>query len=182
MNDSQISVRYAKALFLSAKEENVLEEVLRDMKLIRSSVEVKGFKEYIESPVARLSSKQKLIHDVYGTLISELSLRFYDLILTNKRENHLMDIIRNFISLYREEKGIKSAKLKLPFQISEDSRKKFLDLLGNIYKTHIEMEEELNPDLIGGFILTVEDQQFDASIKTSLAKIKKNLLQTAIEN
>lgn len=182
MNDSQISVRYAKALLHSAKEEKVLEEVMRDMKLIRSSAEVKGFKEYIESPVAKTSSKRKLISDVYGDLISDLSLKFYNLVLTNKRENYLTDIIRNFISLYREEKGIKSANLKVPFQVSDDNREKFLTLLENIYKTKIEMEEEIDSELIGGFILTVEDEQFDASIKTSLVKIKKNLLQTAIEN
>ena len=182
MNESQISVRYAKALFLSAKEEKVLEDVLKDMKLILSSSKLEGFEEYMESPVAKTSAKKELIKNVYGDHISELSLKFYDLILSNKRENYLSDIIRNFISLYREEKGIKSASLKIPFQVSDKNRKKFISLLENTYKSKIEMEEKLDTELIGGFILTVEDEQFDASIKTGLAKIKKHLLRTPIKN
>lgn len=182
MNDSKISVRYAKALFLSAKEENLLENVLEDMKLIRASSEVNGFKEYIESPVAKTSSKKALIKNVYGDLISDLSFNFYHLLLTKKRESYLYDIIRNYIFLYRKEKGIKSASLKTPFRIPDENRKKFLSLLENLYKAHIDIEEKIDPELIGGFILTVEDKQFDASIKTSLKKIKKQLLRTAIKN
>ncbi len=182
MNDSKISVRYAKALFLSGKEENLLEVVLKDMKLIQSTSGVKGFKEYIESPVIKTSTKKALIKKVFSENISELSMRFYNLVLTNRRETYLEGIIRNFIALYREDKGIKSANLKVPFHISENNRKKFISLLEDTYRSKIEMVEQVDAELIGGFILKVEDEQYDASVKSGLAKIKKKLLETPIEN
>jgi F-type H+-transporting ATPase subunit delta len=182
MNESKISVRYAKALFLSAQENNQLDEVLKDMKLIDSTAGVNGFENYLVSPVIKTSAKKALIETVFKASVSELSMNFFYLILTNKRENYLRDIIRNFIDLYRENKGIKSANLRVPFKINEENKEKFHTLLENAFKSRVEMEEQLDPELIGGFILTVEDQQFDASVKTQLSKIKKKLLETAIEN
>ena len=182
MNESKISVRYAKALFSSALEDQILEEVMEDIKLVQSSLEIKGFKEYLESPVIKTSSKSELVRKVFKERISGLSMNFFELLLSKNREDYLGSIIRNFISLYREEKGIKSASLKIPFQVSDKNRKKFISLLENTYKSKIEMEEKLDTELIGGFILTVEDEQFDASIKTGLAKIKKHLLRTPIKN
>jgi len=182
MNESKISVRYAKALFSSALEDQILEEVMEDIKLVQSSLEIKGFKEYLESPVIKTSSKSELVRKVFKERISGLSMNFFELLLSKNREDYLGSIIRNFISLYREEKGIKSASLTLAFNVSEDNRKKFIKLLEDTFKSKIEMQESVDPELIGGFILKVEDEQFDASVKTHLAKIRKKLLETAIEN
>jgi F-type H+-transporting ATPase subunit delta len=39
------------------------------------------------------------------------------------------------------------------------------------------LEEKVNPDLIGGFILTLGDRQFDTSISSTLSKLKKEFEQ-----
>lgn len=182
MNESKISVRYAKALLSSALENEMLEEVMEDLKLVQSSLEVKGFKEYMESPVIKSSVKLELVRKVYRDRISWLSMNFFELLLNNNREDYLGNMIRNFNSLYRKVKGIKAARLTVALDVSEDNRKRFLKLLKDTFKSEIEMQEHVDPELIGGFILKVEDEQFDASVKTHLAKIKKKLLETAIEN
>lgn len=181
MNQSKISVRYAKALFLSAKEENLLDTVHENLRLIVTSFSLKGFKEFIESPVVKISDKKKVFWEVYGEMIHELTHDFIQLVLTNKREKNLEGMIRYFISLYLEQQGIMRADLKVPFSVSEEYKKKFIDLLENTFQAKIEMQETVDTELIGGFILKVDDQQYDASVKTSLSKIKKRLLKTAIE-
>jgi len=76
MNNSKISVRYAKAFFLAAKEEKVLEKVLGDMKLIRGSYSTPGFKEFLESPVIKTSETRKLIKNVFEKNLENLTLNF----------------------------------------------------------------------------------------------------------
>ena len=39
----------------------------------------------------------------------------------------------------------------------------------------IELQEQVREELIGGFVLRVEDKQLDASVKGKLARIKKEL-------
>jgi F-type H+-transporting ATPase subunit delta len=180
MNESKISVRYAKAFFLSAKEENVLEEVVENVKLLQASLEVSGFREFLESPVIKTSEKRNLIKTVFEKDFHNLTSGFFNLILKNKREAYLKDILRNFIDLYKDEQGIKQARLTIPSHVSDEYNKKFITLLEEAFKVKIELEEVIDQDLIGGFILKVEDQQFDASVRTQLKRIKKKLLETSI--
>jgi F-type H+-transporting ATPase subunit delta len=182
MNESKISVRYAKALYLSASEEKVQNEVLEDLKLIEVSLEIGGFKEFLESPVIKASDKKKVVTITFDSRIQKLSLNFFYLILSNNREKYLKAIIRNYIDLYKEDRGIKQAKLTLPFPVSGDYHKKFTSILEKSFMKTIELEEVIDPEIIGGFILRVEDQQFDASVKTQLKGIKKELLETRIVN
>jgi len=65
MNDSKISVRYAKAFFLLAREKDILEEVKNDMVLIQTICNsVPEFNLIVESPVIQTSDKQKLIFEI----------------------------------------------------------------------------------------------------------------------
>jgi F-type H+-transporting ATPase subunit delta len=182
MNDSKISVRYAKAYFEAAVEDKIIEKVIKDIKLFQASLGLKGFTEFLESPVIKVSEKRKVVAAVFEKNVERLSFDFLNLIITNKRENYLPHIIRNFIDLYKKNQGIKHATLSIPFDIPDDYHKKFIALLEEAFKVKIELEEVIDPDLIGGFILKVEDQQFDASVRTELNKIKKRLLETAIVN
>ena len=60
-------------------------------------------------------------------------------------------------------------------RLSDGSRKEIIEMVKNSFDAEIELEEEINKDLIGGFILRVEDKQLDASVKGKLNKIKKEL-------
>lgn len=181
MNDSKISVRYAKALFLTAKDAGILVEVSKDMTLFEASLETERFRDILESPVIKTSQKIQLVKNVFEKSIQTLSMDFLILVLRNKRETYMPGIIRYYSRLFKEEQGVKSAELIVPSRISDQHRKKFMELLKKVYSSEIDMKDKIDPDLIGGFILKVEDEQFDASVSTSLSRIKKNLLETTIE-
>lgn len=181
MNDSKISVRYAKALYQSALEGSLLKEVMNDVLLIERAWETAGFLEMLYSPVVTTSSKKKVVSSVFKENISQLSYDFMMLLLSNKRETFLEAIFRNFKALYKEHEGIKSAEITLSSAIDESIKKKFLALLEKTFDSKIELTEQMKPEIIGGFILKVEDQQYDASVSSGLKKIKKRLLETSIE-
>ena len=181
MNDSKISVRYAKALFQTALEEKLTEEVMKDMKLLDGSLKTPGFSEILGSPVIKTSQKKELVTKVFKPEVTSLTYDFLNLVLENKRELFLEAIIRNFSKTYREMKGVKRAEIILASEINVSTRKQFIEILEKTFKSGIELEELIRPDIIGGFILKVEDEQYNASIVSSLAKMRKKLLQTSIE-
>jgi len=182
MNTSKISVRYAKALFLTAREENLLDGVHEDMMLMDTAYDIEGFKSFLESPVIKVSDKKELVSSVFGTSITELTARFIDLIIDNKRETFLKGIIRNYKTLYNQEKGINESILIVPEKVTEKEQQKYSELLEKLFNTRVKLEQVIKPELIGGFILRIGDQQFDASVKTSLTRIKKDLLENVIVN
>lgn len=179
MNESKISVRYAKALFQAALEEKIADSIMTDLKKVGAVASSPEFREMLSSPVVKTSGKKKVFNELFSAEIKPLSMKFLNMVLDNKRETSLEGIIRYFTRLYKEQKGILSAGLITPMPLSAEFRNKLRELLKKLYQSDIELEERIKPELIGGFILKVEDEQFDASVSTALTRIEKDLLKQA---
>jgi len=176
MNDSSIAVRYAKALYASARELKLTEQVLNDLKYIDKLLkEAPDFSEFIQSPVVQVSEKLTIINDVFKNHCQELSFSFLELITRNKRESYLAAMIRKYFHLYRKDQGIISARLTTVTESKIENLKKIKDLLKQKYKAEVELEEQQDQDLIGGFVLRIDDEQLDLSIASQLKKIKREL-------
>jgi len=181
MNESQISVRYAKALFRSASENQILEKVYKDMDLLSETCRMKDFQYMLAVPVLQASQKSKLVHSIFEKYLSGISIAMIDLAIINRREIYLPGIARNFGDLYREARGIRKASLVTAQPVDESSLKGIRELIAKTFAADIELSSAVDGRVIGGFVLTVEDRQYDASVAANLEKIKKQLLQTSIE-
>lgn len=182
MNESQISVRYAKALFMSASEKKNLDQVFRDMELLTEACKMEEFQYILVLPTLQVSQKSRAINTVFKASMSDTSLALIDLVIKNKREVYLPGIARNLMDLYRKAKGIRNAKLLTAHAVDEETLRGIKELIAETYDADVELNTSVDEDLIGGFVLTVEDLQYDASVATSLKKLKKQLLETSIEN
>ncbi len=177
MNYSAIAVRYSKALFSLATDKGKLKEVQKDVVLIKSVCETEAdFKNFLDFPVIKVSKKISVFSEIFGDKIDPLTMEFLKLIVNNKREPYLLSICFAFLHLYKEEQGIKTLHFTSAEKIDENVKAKIINIVKNHYKAEIELEEKTNKDLIGGFILRVNDEQFDASVATHLKRIEKELI------
>lgn len=177
MNESKISVRYAKALFALAKESGSLDRLNTDVELLYQCIrEIPELKQVIYSPVIRTSVKIQLFKDMFSTSFDLLTSSFINLVLEHKREEYLEGISRYFLTLVKKEKGIQPAELLTAVKLDESLRQSILKLITKkIGASGIELQESTDKRLIGGFILRIGDQQIDASISTQLKRIQKEL-------
>lgn len=176
MNESKITVRYAKALFALAKEQNSLDAMKLDMSLLYQCIgEIPELQYVIQSPVIKVSEKIKLFQETFKTSFSPLTLQFIQLVLQSRREEHLRDISRYALDLLKTENGIKLAELYTATPLSESLRKSIVQFIEKKFNTQVEVTETVDEKLIGGFILRIGDQQIDASISSKLAQIKQSL-------
>jgi F-type H+-transporting ATPase subunit delta len=176
MKAGRIAVRYAKALFLSAKEQGLLDEVRKDMELVLATVtgidEVKGL---LESPVVETRKKTDILVSLFHGRVIDLSLDFVRMVTANGREEYFDAMSRHYIKLYKEEKGIRIAHIETARPLTKDMREALISIIRVAFKADIELDQEVNQDIIGGFVLRVEDKQLDSSVKGKLARIKKEL-------
>jgi len=107
--------------------------------------------------------------------VNPLTLNFINLIIRNRREFLLADVARDFIGLYEKSKGIKRAHVVSATGMDVASKQQFQQQLNELFKADVQMTDETNPGLIGGFILRVEDQQYDASLSSALDRMRKTL-------
>jgi F-type H+-transporting ATPase subunit delta len=180
MNDSKISVRYSRALFQSALEKKSLDKVYQDMIFISEICKVPEAKELLKSPIIIASKKTSIFHNLLGEHVEKITLSLVDLIVKNGREGFLPDIARNFIHETMKYRGITKSVLTTAIKVDEMVKDQISQLISGVFKTKVELEEIIDTDIIGGFILRVDDNYIDASIRNKLSKIKKELTRGSV--
>jgi F-type H+-transporting ATPase subunit delta len=174
----RIAVRYARALFLTAREQGVLDAVKTDMELILAAItDMADVRYLLESPVVEASKKTTILVSIFEGRVSDLALDFVRLITGNGREEYLDAVCRHYIQLYKAEKGIKIARLETARPLTKELRREMISIITAAFNAQIELAEEVKKDLIGGFVLRVEDKRLDSSVRGKLEKIKKQLQQ-----
>jgi F-type H+-transporting ATPase subunit delta len=175
MNESKISVRYSRALFESAVEKNILDKVNQDMLFISEVCKIPETKDLFHSPVIVPSRKMDILHKMFSGNIEKITLSLLDLVVKNGRESFIPAIARVFIHETMKYKGITKSVLTTAVKVDPKVKMQITDMISEVFKTKVEWEENINTDIIGGFILRVDDNYIDASIRNKLRKISKEL-------
>jgi len=175
MNDSKISVRYAHALFRSALEQKMLDKVLSDMILISEICNVPEFKELLGSPIVIPSKKKTILHRTFGKNLEDITFSLIDMVVRNGRETFLPAIAREFMRETKVHNGITESVLITAVKADAAILKQISDLVSDTYKTKVELRAVVDKDIIGGFILRIEDDYIDSSVRNKLRKIEKEL-------
>jgi F-type H+-transporting ATPase subunit delta len=177
MNESKISVRYAKALFALVREDNSFESLRKDMELLHQCIrEIPELQYVIQSPIIKTSEKIRIFEQALKSSISELTFSFIKLVLQNRREEYLDGISRYFLDLIKTEQGIQPASIVTAIPLSDALRKSVVNMISKKYDARAELHEQVDPNIIGGYVLRVGDQQIDASISNILSRIKRELI------
>jgi len=177
MNDSKISVRYAKALFELARETDSLPGVEADMRLILELGSTPDFRTLIENPVIPPSKKLAIFTAAFGGRLQTLTMALAGQVIKNTREQFLPSIARNFIEMSVREQGITEVTLTTAVKASDEIRKSISELVARTFNTIVSLEEVVDSDLIGGFILRIDDNLIDASVRNRLRKIEKAMTE-----
>jgi F-type H+-transporting ATPase subunit delta len=175
MPNPRLAFRYAKSLIDLALERGELERVYADMKWLNSVCKSnRDFVNVLKSPVINSDTKRKIVEAVVKSNVSEMTNGFNSLLVAKGRENFLPEIVEAFIAAYKEYKHIKIVKLTSATPLSDPIRNAIVEQVKKSagFET-IELEEKVDPSIIGGFVLQIGDKLVDASIAYDLRSIAK---------
>lgn len=175
MPNPRVASRYAKSLLDLAIEKGQLETVYSDMQYLqRLTKESREFLNLLRSPVVKSEIKLKALEAVTAGKISDLTAAFVRLMTTKNRENLLPEIITAFISQYKDYKGIRVVQLTTAVPVSNAVKSSIIEQVKKATNMEkLELQEVVNPDIIGGFILQTGDQLVDASIAYYLKQVSR---------
>jgi len=178
MSDAKISKRYAKALFEFAQEQKSLETIKSDMDYLYQLCEVSSdFVGMLKSPVIKIAKKLEIMKAVFENKLSETTMKFLSIISKSRREDIIPSMAEQFVLMYNDFMGLKKVKLFTATSLDNSTKEQISKILEAQTKKKIEIDEEIQEDLIGGFVLKIDDLQFDASIKSKLNRLKNVLSQ-----
>ena len=175
MPNPRLATRYAKALLDLAVEKGQLEQVFADMQWIQAVCKSnRDFVNLLRSPIITADVKKKIIDAVTAGKLNELTTAFIRLLTMKGRESNLPEISTAFIDAYKVEKNIYTVKLTTATPVTDAMKEA---IVNQVKKSagfeKIELEEKVDADLIGGFVLQIGDKLVDASVAYDLKAIAK---------
>ncbi len=175
MSILRIAHRYAKSLFDIAHEKNTLDAVSQDMKFLATLCDNKEFKLFLKSPLISIEKKQNVFKALVGDKVSADTIATLRVMVEHKREGYLNDICLEFEEMYLKAKHISKAKLVTAQAIDDALANKILAEFqaANLLDTQVALTREVNPSLMGGFVLYFNDQVYDASVAYKLGLLEK---------
>ena len=178
MRNPLVATRYAKALIDLAVETNQLDVVKADIDFLRR-VTTPELRAALGSPVIRGEKKSKVFAAIFHGKVSELTESFFDLVFRKGREFVMQDIGEAFDEQYNRIKKIMrviiTTATRIDRQLSEDIYHR-ISALPRFQDMTIQLEEKVNPKIIGGFVLNAGDYKFDASVRHDLQFIKHEFI------
>lgn len=182
MKRTRLACRYAKAFFEFALEIDQLEKVNNDIALIDTTfTSCPELRSAIISPIIRTDKKINILNAVFKQHISEITLRYFTLILRKGREHHIHIICDEFIKLYKTYKNIITLEIFSASKLESTVIESIKNKVNEYIHADIEIIEHIKPQLIGGISYKFNDYYVDATIKTQLAKLKKDFIDKSYE-
>ena len=176
MDIGVISTRYARALLKSATDAKLDEQVYQEMMtLAKSYTDVPLLRQTIDNPMLEKAKKQTLLETAAGGSPSKLTQTFIALVLKEDRENMIQFMAYSYVTLYRKQKNVIRGKLTTAARVSAQTEQKMRQMVESKTNGTVEFETEVNPDIIGGFILEYDTYRMDASVKAQLNSILSTL-------
>ena len=175
MAGTRAAIRYAKAILDQANDLNATDMVQEDMKLIASTVASNQELElFISNPILNVEAKNDALSEIFVSTHA-VTKSLFRLLLENKRFELLHDIAVEFSKLYDESKGIQHAEVTTAFTMDQALEEKVMAKIRTFSDKKIIIKNIVDPAIIGGFIIRIGDQQYNASIANSLHTLKREL-------
>lgn len=178
MDTGIISTRYAKALLLYATDNCEEEQVYKEMTVLANSfIAVPKLHDALINPTLSSNKKATLLTTAAcGKDKPSASLTKFLLLVMKKNRADIMQLVANaFGTLYRAEKHIIRGKLVMPTAVKAEVIEKLKAMVEKKSQQTVDFQIVEDPSIGGGFIMEYDTYRFDASVRTQLAKLKREL-------
>ncbi|MDH6358014.1 F0F1 ATP synthase subunit delta [Parabacteroides sp. PF5-9] len=178
MDTGTISRRYAVALYkyahMHGKEKQIYDETLR---LSKSYTQFEALRRTVANPVLSKAKKEEVLCLAAGGETSDEFLNFLRLIIRQKREFFLEIICLDYQAIYRNEHKLLHMQIVTAVPIDSATKEQLVKKLEQLTNETVDIDETVDPSIIGGYVIKWDTYRWDASTATRLRQIKKELTE-----
>ena len=166
--------RYAQAVFEIALETKELDRWQSDLKKMVSIAGDAALVTFLESPKVHFADKARLLSEQLED-ISPLALNLFLLLITRGRLSIIGEIEDEYQRLLDSYHGIEPAEVSTAIPLDDEDELKLTEQLGAIVGKKVVLKSEVDPALIGGFVVRVGGKLLDGSTRGKLMALKREL-------
>jgi F-type H+-transporting ATPase subunit delta len=177
MKSTKSAGRYAKALLELALDQNKIEVIESNMQQILTvAEEAHDFQVFLNSPLIKVDKKIEVIKSIFGNF-DALSISFLELVSNNGRESYITEIAHSFLNQLKEHRGIVPVTIISAQKLDAKTKEQITSKISASIQGTLEITENVDESLIGGFIVRMGDHQIDASVSNQLNRLKQELVK-----
>lgn len=173
---SDLARGYAQALFQIARAEGALEQVedelFRFARLLENENRLREALSDISLPPEH---RAKMVEELLGKKASPHTVNIISFLVQQGRARDLPKIIDSLVQLAAEERERAVAEVRTAVPLDEEDRKKLIEAITKATGKHVDLKVIIDPDVIGGLLVRVDDQVFDGTVKRRLQLAKERI-------
>lgn len=178
---AEVAEPYAEALMSLAQEQNIADAIgdnVRSMRaLFKESAELKTF---LTSPLIKPEDKKEVLKRIAGDEMNHFLLNFLLLLVDRQRIGFVEGIFAKYLEILRKFNNTVLAEVTSAVRLYEGEADKLVEKIKQLTGANaVELETTIDPDIIGGVIIKVGSQVYDASLRGQLRRISLSMLGTA---
>jgi F-type H+-transporting ATPase subunit delta len=177
MSNSNVAKRYALALFQLSKENNLLDQMEEELRVVKNVVtSSKDLNSVLKSPKVTIEKKKEIVKGSFATF-NPLVLNTLMILIDRHREDQIAEVVDRFVDLANEERGIAEAKVYSIRPLTDEETKALsVTFAAKVGKKSLRIENIVDTDILGGIKLRIGNRIFDGSLRGKLDRLERNLL------
>ena len=179
MSFHKIVSRYARSLIEISIEQNQLESTIENAKYIQEVSKIRDFRNMLQNPVIKPDKKLKVFESLFKDQVNDFFYKFMQLVIKKGRESILPAIVDEVLDQYKRMKMITDIQLTTATALDLDFMSRLNDSLikSSITAEKLDFKTKVDKDIIGGFIIQIEDKLIDSSIRKKLKSIENEIIE-----
>jgi len=178
MSDDSIVKGYAEALFQVAKSEGLLETVEDEFYSLREALQGNAeLREFLSNLRVASEGKKNALVEILGKGLSPITLNHLNLIIDQGRERKLAAIAEEFASLAAASREKVTAEVTTSIPLSEKMAEKLSRALTKLTKKQVFLKPRVDPSILGGAIVRVENKVIDGSLHHQLGRMRRAMVE-----
>lgn len=170
---------YAQALLATAVSLEEASATRDQLAAFAAAMEqVHGLRVFFDNPGLSLDSKRRVLDQVAERLaLRLLSRRLLQALLQRHRLGRLEEVLASVTEAIHQRQGVAVAEVTTAEALGDDERGELQRVLEGKVGKRLQMREQVDPELLAGFVARVESQLFDGSLRGQLDRLAKELAE-----
>jgi F-type H+-transporting ATPase subunit delta len=169
--------RYAKALFGAAMREQAVDRVESDLGLVSYVLESNpDLRRALHIPLITAEKKKAVLRGVFSGKVHQITLDYMCLLADKRREDALAQTEAVYVELANEARGIVEAQVTTAVELVEQDEIRLAAKLSGITGKQVHLVKSIDPSIIGGIVVRIQDKIIDGSVRGQLAAMREKLL------
>jgi F-type H+-transporting ATPase subunit delta len=174
---SEVAEPYAQALMSLAQSSDLTDRFGDDIRALLNLIEnSQDLRDFLANPIVKEPVRKEVLRQIAGENSHPYLVNFLMLLVDKRRAIFLEKVCQQYLELLRKFKNIVLAEVSSATELNDRQRQEVVEKVKALVNAQdVELKTKVDPELIGGVVIKVGSQVFDASLKGQLRRIGYNL-------